>query len=79
MYACSIAVHTDELRMCVVCSRQLYSIHKLLTLFCADYVDEVFGDKSLWPSAPHHKAFARLLVNDFGDKVISNTYYGLGL
>ena len=34
-----------------------------------DYIDEVFGDKSLWPSEPYQKAQARLIVNDFGDKV----------
>lgn len=56
-------------RTCVVYRGQPYSICKLLILFLADYVDEVFGDKSLWPSAPHQKALTRLLVSDFGDKV----------
>ena len=31
----------------------------------SDYIDEVFGGESLWPSEPHLKAKARLLVNDF--------------
>ena len=38
--------------------------------FCIDYIDEVFGDKSLWPSKPNPKAQSRILVTDFGDKVI---------
>ncbi len=39
----------------------------IITVFvCVDYIDEVFGDKSLWPSQPNPKA---QLSIDFGDKV----------
>ena len=34
-----------------------------------DYIDEVFGDKSLWPTDPYEKAIDKVLVNDFGGKV----------
>ena len=37
----------------------------VLYFFSSDYIDEVFGGESLWPSEPHLKAKARLLVNDF--------------
>ena len=40
---------------------------------CVDYIDEVFGDRSLWPSQPNPKAQSRILVTDFGDKVINIT------
>ena len=43
---------------------------RLLSLLpLSDYIDEVFGDKSLWPAAPHQKALARILVTEYGDKV----------
>lgn len=45
--------------------RQFF-IHSLCD---ADYVDDVFGDGSLWPSDPYVKAMSRLLVSDFGNKV----------
>ena len=38
----------------------------------ADYIDEVFGGKSLWPTDPYQKAVQQLLVNDFGNKVYYN-------
>ena len=44
-----------------------------------DYIDEVFGDKSLWPSQPNPKAQLRILVTDFGDKVITLSIYGSAL
>ena len=35
----------------------------------ADYIDEVFGGKSLWPTDPYHKALGKLLLTEFGNKV----------
>ena len=35
----------------------------------ADYIDEVFGDKSLWPTDPYKKATAKLVLSDFGSQV----------
>ena len=64
--------------VCVcVCACQLVGIFTIenvvcfivLLCLCSDYVDEVFGGKSLWPAKPHQKALARILVTDFGDKV----------
>lgn len=39
-----------------------------------DYIDEVFGDKSLWPTDPYKKARAKLVLNDFGSQFTSNYY-----
>ena len=39
-----------------------------------DYVDEVFGDKSLWPTNPYQKALGKLLVSNFGNEVCVNIY-----
>ena len=36
---------------------------------CTDYIDEVFGGGSLWPTDPDQKAKAKLIVNDFGNNV----------
>ncbi len=35
----------------------------------ADYVDKVFGGKSLWPTNPYEKAQEELLVDGFGNQV----------
>ena len=37
--------------------------------FLIDYVDEVFGGESAWPTDPYLKAVDRLFVNDFGNDV----------
>ncbi len=34
-----------------------------------EYIDEVFGDTSVWPKDPYLKAKDRLFVNDFDNKV----------
>ena len=39
-----------------------------------DYIDEVFGDKSLWPTDPYKKARAKLVLNDFGSQVSNNKH-----
>ena len=41
----------------------------LKSLILIDYIDEVFGDGPSWPTDPYKKAQAKLLLNDFGDKV----------
>lgn len=43
----------------------------------ADYVDEVFGDKPLWPTNPYQKALGKLLVSSFGDEVCVNILLSL--
>ena len=43
----------------------------------ADYVDEVFGDKSLWPTNPYQKALGKLLVSNFGSEVCVNVLLSL--
>ena len=54
----------------------LILIPEIITMFfCVDYIDEVFGDKSLWPSQPNPKAQSRILVTEFGDKVINIISY----
>ncbi len=45
------------------------SVFSITVFVHVDYIDEVFGDKSLWPSQPNPKAQLRILVTDFGDKV----------
>lgn len=40
---------------------------------CADYVDDVFGEGSIWPKDPYNKAKARLFTDDFGNKVCEYT------
>ena len=54
--------------LCVVC------LFVCLFVFpcAADYVDEVFGDKSLWPTNPYQKALGKLLVSNFGNEVCVN-------
>jgi len=44
------------------------------SLVAFDFVDEVFGGKSLWPDNAYHKALGKLLVNDFGNEFIPNYY-----
>ena len=43
--------------------------------FHVDYIDEVFGDQSLWSSKPNTKAQSRIFVTDFGDKVSNRLYH----
>ena len=45
------------------------SIHSLNFLVYADYVDDVFNKGALWQSDPLIKAQAKLLLNDYGNKV----------
>ena len=58
-------------------------MHMFLCCVCfsfscgADYVDEVFGDKSLWPTDPYQKALGKLLVSNFGDEVCVNVLLSL--
>ena len=42
-----------------------------MLLFFVDYIDEVFGEESVWPKDPFRKAHARLFVNEFEKKVSS--------
>ena len=47
----------------------IISLHMMCTIIIVDYIDVVFGGKSLWPTDPYQKAVQQLLVNDFGNKV----------
>lgn len=40
------------------------------TVCYTDYIDEVFGEHKLWPTDPYKKAQGKLILNDFGEKVI---------
>ena len=34
-----------------------------------DYIDDVFGEKKLWPSDPYARAQSSLILDAFGNKV----------
>ena len=51
------------------CGFKVFQFH-CLSLSLA-YIDEVFGEESVWPKDPYLRAKARLFVNDFDNKVRS--------
>ena len=59
------------------CHMHVLLVYLFVFPCAADYVDEVFGDKSLWPTNPYQKALGKLLVSNFGSEVCVNVLLSL--